>query len=120
VAAAQAFRPPARRILRRDPPDGGDDGATATDPTDDARGGSVRIVVGALVAINAALAAALLALVAARERPRGSSLASPSAPGLVVANLLTLGVGAALRWDQNDSKRSIRELEEAKYRHKSL
>ena len=40
--------------------------------------------------------------------------------GLGIANLLTAGVAALLRWDRHDSTNALRELEAARYKHKAL
>jgi hypothetical protein len=72
-------------------------------------------IVAALVVANVLFVGAVIGLSAThQQQQRHASL------GLGAANLLTLGVGAVLRWDQRDSLRAIRDLEGARYRHKSL
>jgi hypothetical protein len=73
-------------------------------------------IVAALVVANVLFVAGVIGLSATQhqQQQRHASL------GLGAANVLTLGVGAVLRWDQRDSARAIRDLEGARYRHKSL
>jgi hypothetical protein len=75
-------------------------------------------IVAALVVANVLFVAGVIGLSAThqqqQQQQRHASL------GLGAANLLTLGVGAVLRWDQRDSLRAVRDLEGARYRHKSL
>jgi hypothetical protein len=74
-------------------------------------------IVAALVVANVLFVGAVIGLSATHQQQQQQRHASL---GLGAANVLTLGVGAVLRWDQRDSLRAVRDLEGARYRHKSL
>jgi hypothetical protein len=81
----------------------------------------IMAVIGAVVVANALFViVTLTATSSSPDQANTTQQQRQASVGMGVANLLTLGVGGMLRWDQRDSGRAIRELEDAQYRHKCL